>query len=90
MVRREEEASSMALIFYPNTDRVWVEARIEDLERRMGRISRNLNRDIICDHGSTKTKSPFSSRITRFSILRKFKLPHLDSDNGSGSLVDHV
>ena len=67
-----------------------VEAHIKGLERRMGRIARNLNRNLVCDHASTEIESPFSSRITRFSILHKFKQPHLDSYNGLGSPIDHV
>ena len=67
-----------------------MEARIEDLERRMGRIARNLNQDLVCDNASTEKESPFSNRITRFSIPRKFKQLYLDSYNGLGSLVDYV
>ena len=38
----------------------------------------------------TEIESPFSSQITRFSIPHKFKQPHLDSYNGSGTPVDHI
>ena len=37
-----------------------------------------------------ETESPFSTRITRFSVPCKFKQLYLDSYNGSGSPVDHV
>ena len=56
----------------------------------MGGIVRNLGRNPICDHTNTEIESPFSSRITRFSIPRKFKQPHLDSYNDMESPVDHV
>ena len=56
----------------------------------MGGIARNLGRDPICDHASTEIESPFSSRITRFFVPRKFKQPYLDSYNGLGSPVDHI
>ena len=67
-----------------------MEARIKDLERRMGGIAKNLNQDLIYDHASTKIESQFSNRITRFSIPHKFKQPHQDSYNGSGNPIDHV
>ena len=53
-------------------------------------MARNLGRGSACDHTNMKTKSSFSTRITRFSVPRKFKQPHLDSYNGSRSPVDHV
>ena len=53
-------------------------------------MARNLGRGSAYDHTNTETESPFSSRITRFTIPRKFKQSHLDSYNGSGSPVDHV
>ena len=67
-----------------------MEGHVEDLERRMGGIAKNLGQNPICDHVNTETKSSFSSQITRFSISHKFKQPHLDSYNGSESLIDHV
>ena len=67
-----------------------VEACIEDLERRIGGIARNLGHGSACDHTNTETESPSSTQITRFTVPRKFKQPHLDSYNGSGSPVDHV
>ena len=67
-----------------------MDARIEDLERWMGGIARYLNWDLVCDYASTKTESPFCSRITRYSISRKFKQHHLDSNNSTGCSVDHV
>ena len=90
MTRHEKEASSTDPTYHSNSGRVGVEARIEDLERRIGRMAKNLGRAPICDHSNTKTESPFSSWITRFAIPCKFKQPHLDSYNSSGSLVDHV
>ena len=53
-------------------------------------MARNLGFGSAWDHANTETESPFSTRITRFSVPRKFKLPHLDSYNGSGSLADHI
>ena len=51
---------------------------------------KNLGRRSTCDHINTETESPFSTRITRLTVPRKFKQSHLDSYNGSGSPVDHV
>ena len=67
-----------------------MEAHIEDLESRIGGMVRNLGCGSACDHTNTETESPFSIWITRFTVLRKFKQPHLDSYNGSGSPVDHI
>ena len=53
-------------------------------------MARNLGRGSAWDHTNTETESQFSTQITRFSVPRKFKQPHLDSYNGSGSPVDHV
>ena len=63
---------------------------IEDLERRIGRMAKNMGQSSICDHANTETEPPFSTWITRFTILRKFKQPHLESYNGSRSPMDHV
>ena len=65
-------------------------ARVEDLERQMGKIARNLGQNPIYDHVNTEIESSFSSQITRFSIPYKFKQPHLDSYNSSESLVNQV
>ena len=70
---QEEEASSTDPAYHLDTYRAGVEARVEDLERRMGEIARNLEWNPIFDHANTETKSPFSSRIIRFSIPCKFK-----------------
>ena len=53
-------------------------------------MAKNLGRYSAWDHTNTKTESPFSTRITRFSIPQKFKQPHLDSYNRLGSPADHV
>ena len=53
-------------------------------------MAKKLERDWACDHTNTKTEPPFSTRITRFSVPRTFKQPHLDSYNGSGSPIDHL
>ena len=53
-------------------------------------MARNLGRGLACDHTNTETESPFSTQITRFTVPRKFKQPHLDSYNDSVSPVDHV
>ena len=56
----------------------------------MSGITRNLGRNRIYDHANTEIESLFSCQITKFSIPRKFKQPHLDSYNGSGSRVDLI
>ena len=53
-------------------------------------MARNLGHGLTWDHTNNETESPFSTRITRILVPCKFKQPHLDSYNGSGSPVDHV
>ena len=53
-------------------------------------MTRNLGHGSTCDYTNMEIESPFSTRITRFTVPGKFKQPHLDSFNGSGSPVDHI
>ena len=53
-------------------------------------MARNLRYCSAYDRTKTETESPFSTRITRFTVPRKFKQPHLDSYNGLESPIDHV
>ena len=53
-------------------------------------MAKNLGHNYVYDHANTETESPFSTRITRFAILRKFKHAHMDSYNGSRTPVDHI
>ena len=86
----KEEACSTDSTYYCDTSRVGVEARIEDLERRINKIAKHRRYSSICHTINIETESAFSTWITRFAILRKFKQPHLDSYNGLGSPVDHI
>ena len=90
MLPQEEEGFSTDPTYCSETCPEGVEARIKDLERRIGGMARNMARGSACDHTNTETESPFSTWVTRFSVPRKFKQPHIDSYNGSGSPVDHV
>ena len=58
-----------------------MEARIRDPENQIGVMAKKLNQNSIRDHVNTDIESPFSSQITRFAILLKFKQSHLDSYN---------
>ena len=82
----EEEVSSADPTCLPKTDREGVEARIKNLENQIQKLGRTPDRD----HVNTETESPFTDQVMRFTVPRKFKQPHLDSYNGSGSPVDHV
>ena len=53
-------------------------------------MAKKLGHNFICDHADTETESHFSNWITRFAIPYKFKQPHLDSYNNSGSPVDYA
>ena len=86
----EEEASTSDPTYQSGADRDRVEARIEELERRIGRMADGRDRHSTRDRVCTEIESPFSRRISRFPIPRRFKHPHLESYDGKGSPVDHI
>ena len=90
MTCHNKEALSTDLTYHLDLGWVGMEAYIEDLERRIDRIAKNLGRAPIYDHSNIEIESSFSSLITRFAIPRKFKQSYLDSYDGSGSSVDHI
>ena len=67
-----------------------MQLRVKDLENQIDKMAKKLNRVSIHDQVGTEIESPFSSHISRFTIPRKFKQPHLETYNGTGSPVDHI
>ena len=69
----EEEASFTDPTYHHDTSQEGVEACIEDLKRQIGGMAKNLGCSSVYDDANTKTELPFSTQITRFAILHKFK-----------------
>ena len=86
----EQEASTSDPTYQSGAIRVRVEAHIEELERRIGRMADGRDRRPARDRVCTETESPFSRRILRFPVPRRFKQPHLESYDGKESPIDHI
>ena len=85
-----EEASSSDPTYQVDDKRTGMEVNIRDLERQIRDMARNMDKKPAYKYADTEIESPFSSQVTKSTILRKFKQPRLNTYNGSGSPVNHI